>query len=58
LGWSAEVWTQAVRLLWRYVETQPGKGTYLTGEYATLQELYFAVGERRVILSPAPTEME
>jgi hypothetical protein len=58
LGWSAEVWTQAVRLLWRYVETQPGKGTYLTGEYATLQELYFAVGERRVILSPAPTEIE
>uniref|UniRef100_UPI002ADE2CB8 hypothetical protein n=1 Tax=Bellilinea sp. TaxID=2838785 RepID=UPI002ADE2CB8 len=25
LGWSAEVWTQAVRLLWRYVETQPGR---------------------------------
>ncbi len=58
LGWSADLWTQAVRLLWRYVETQPGKGTYLTGEYPTLQELYFAVGERRAILSPAPTEVE
>ncbi|MFZ6019125.1 MAG: hypothetical protein ACOYXO_05875 [Chloroflexota bacterium] len=58
LGWSAEVWTQAVRLLWRYVETQPGKGTYLTGEYASLQELYFAVGERRAVLSPAPIERD
>ncbi|MEW6179199.1 MAG: hypothetical protein AB1522_04650 [Chloroflexota bacterium] len=56
LGWSAEVWTQAVRLLSRYVETQPGKGTYLAGEYETLQELYFAVGERRAVLSPAPVE--
>ncbi len=56
LGWSAEAWTQAVRLLWRYVETQPGKGTYLVGEYETLQELYFAVGEKRAILSPAPSE--
>ncbi|MFZ6018636.1 MAG: hypothetical protein ACOYXO_03430 [Chloroflexota bacterium] len=56
LGWSAEVWTQAVRLLWRYVETQPGRGTYLSGEYATLQDLYFAVGERRAVLSPAPLE--
>ncbi|MEW6505834.1 MAG: hypothetical protein AB1457_17915, partial [Chloroflexota bacterium] len=56
LGWSAEVWTQAVRLLGRYIETQPGRGTYLTGEYASLQELYFAVGERRAVLSPAPVE--
>jgi hypothetical protein len=56
LGWSAEVWSQAVRSLSRYVETQPGKGTYLTGEYATLQELYYAVGERRAVLSPAPVE--
>ncbi len=56
LGWSAEMWTQAVRLLGRYVETQPGKGTYLVGEYPTLQELYFAVGERRALLSPAPSE--
>ncbi len=56
LGWSAEVWTQAVRLLSRYVETQPGKGTYLAGEYETLQALYFAVGEKRAILSPAPME--
>uniref|UniRef100_A0A7C4Q659 Uncharacterized protein n=1 Tax=Bellilinea caldifistulae TaxID=360411 RepID=A0A7C4Q659_9CHLR len=56
LGWSAEVWTQAVRLLSRYVETQPGKGTYLTGEYETLQALYYAVGERRAVLSPAPLE--
>ncbi len=56
LGWSAEVWTQAVRLLSRYIETQPGRGTYLTGEYASLQELYFAVGERRAVLSPAPLE--
>lgn len=56
LGWSAEVWSQAVRLLSRYVETQPGKGTYLAGEYETLQELYFAVGEKRAILSPAPME--
>lgn len=58
LNWSAEQWSQAVRLLWRYVETQPGRGTYLTGEYPTLQDLYFAVGERRAILSPAPTEVE
>lgn len=58
LGWSAEQWSQAVRLLWRYVETQPGKGTYLVGEYPTLQELYFAVGEKRAILSPAPQEIE
>ncbi len=56
LGWSAELWSQAVRLLSHYVETQPGKGTYLTGEYATLQELYYAVGERRAVLSPAPVE--
>ncbi len=56
MGWSAERWTQAVRLLSRYVETQPGKGTYLAGEYESLQELYYAVGERRAILSPAPTE--
>ncbi|GIV67134.1 MAG: hypothetical protein KatS3mg047_1527 [Bellilinea sp.] len=56
LGWSAEVWTQAVRLLSRYVETRPGKGTYLTGEYETLQALYYGVGERRAALSPAPLE--
>jgi len=56
LGWSAETWTTAIRLLWRYVETQPGKGTYLTGEYQTLQDLYFAVGEKRAILSPTPIE--
>ncbi len=56
LGWSAEMWSQAVRLLSRYVETQPGKGTYLAGEYETLQELYYAVGERRAILSPTPVE--
>jgi len=56
LGWSAESWTQAVRLLSRYLETQPGKGTYLSGEYGSLQELYFAVGERRASLSPAPVE--
>jgi hypothetical protein len=35
-----------------------GKGTYLVGEYTTLQEMYFAVGERRAILSPAPQEVE
>ena len=58
LSWSAELWTQAVRLLWRYVETQPGKGTYLLGEYPTLQDLYYAVGERRAILSPAPIKQE
>ena len=58
LSWSAETWTQAVRLLWRYVETQPGKGTYLLGEYPTLQDLYYAVGERRAILSPAPIKQE
>jgi hypothetical protein len=58
LGWSAEVWTQAVRLLWRYVETQPGRGTYLSGEYNTLQDLYFAVGERRAVLTPAPIQSD
>lgn len=56
LGWSAESWTQAVRVLGHYVETQPGKGTYLRGEYGNLQELYFAVGERRAKLSPAPMD--
>jgi len=56
LGWSAETWTQAIRLLGHHVETQPGKGTYLVGEYPTLQDLYFAVGERRIPLSPTLPE--
>jgi len=58
LGWSADMWSQAVRLLWRYVETQPGKGTFLVGEYRTLEALYQVAGSRHASLSPAPVEVE
>jgi len=58
LGWSAETWSRAVGLLWRYVKTQPGQGTFLVGEYPTVESLYNAVGSRQISLSPAPTEVE
>jgi hypothetical protein len=48
LGWSASAWAIAVAILRPYgVETLPGDegGTYLVGEYPTLQALYIAMGE-------------
>lgn len=60
LGWSADTWSKAVNLLRPYLESQSGRGggTYLVGEYPTLQELYLAVGERRAMLSPTLLEVE
>lgn len=59
MSWSAESWMRAVDLLRPFVETQSGRGggTYLTGQYSTLRDLYLAIGERRITLSPAPIEM-
>jgi hypothetical protein len=48
LGWAANAWAIAVAILRPYgVETLPGNegGTYLVGEYPTLQALYIAMGE-------------
>lgn len=48
LGWAANAWAVAVAILRPYgVETLPGDegGTYLVGEYPTLQALYIALGE-------------
>jgi len=48
LGWAANAWAIAVAILRPYgVETLPGDegGTYLVGEYPTLQALYIALGE-------------
>jgi hypothetical protein len=48
LGWAANAWAIAVAILRPYgVETLPGDegGTYLIGEYPTLQALYIALGE-------------
>ena len=48
LGWAANAWAIAVAILRPYgVETLPGDegGTYLVGEYPTLQALYIAMGE-------------
>ncbi len=58
LGWSAQTWTEAVRLLSPYLQTAVGRngGTYLVGRY-TLRDLYLAVGERKVKLNP-PTPNE
>ncbi|MBN1887560.1 MAG: hypothetical protein JW850_06205 [Thermoflexales bacterium] len=55
LGWPAGAWTIAVAILRLYgVEILPGTdgGTYLGGQYPTLQELYIAIGERRLSLYP------
>ena len=48
LGWAANAWAIAVAILRPYgVETLSGDedGTYLVGEYPTLQALYIAMGE-------------
>jgi hypothetical protein len=53
LGWPARVWAIAVAILRPYgVETLQGGegGTYLVGQYSTLQALYIAMGERRLNL--------
>ncbi len=55
LGWAANAWAVAVAILRPYgVETLPGSegGTYLVGQYPTLQALYIAMGERRSSLHP------
>ncbi len=56
-------WQRAITILGANVQTIPGVGTKLVGEWATLAELYSAVGERRARLnviehSPAPTVTE
>jgi len=55
LGWPTRAWTVAVAILRPYgVETLQGSegGTYLVGQYPTLQALYVAMGERRLNLYP------
>ena len=55
LGWPTRAWSVAVAILRPYgVETLHGSqgGTYLLGQYATLQALYIAIGERRLNLYP------
>jgi hypothetical protein len=51
LGWLAGAWTNAVANLRPYgVEILPGTdgGTYLMGQYPTLQALYLAIGESKL----------
>ena len=55
LGWPSRAWAVAVAILRPYgVETLQGNeaGTYLLGQYSTLQTLYIAIGERRLNLYP------
>jgi hypothetical protein len=55
LGWPAGAWTIAVAILRPYgVEILPGAdgGTYLVGQYPTLQAIYITIGERRLLLYP------
>ena len=59
LGWPAGAWTIAVAILRPYgVEILQGMdgGTYLVGQYPTLQALYIAIGERRLTLYPPSAE--
>ncbi len=59
LGWPTRAWAVAVAILRPYgVETLQGKeaGTYLLGQYSTLQALYIAIGERRLNLYPPVAE--
>jgi hypothetical protein len=59
LGWPAGAWTIAVAILRPYgVEILQGMdgGTYLVGQYPTLQALYIAIGERRLGLYPPSAE--
>lgn len=55
LGWLAGPWTIAVAILRPYgVEILPGEdgGTYLVGQFPTLQALYLAIGESRLLHFP------
>jgi len=55
LGWPTRAWAVAIAILRPYgVETLHGSqgGTYLLGQYSTLQALYIAIGERRLNLYP------
>ena len=59
MGWQVGTWTIAVAILRPYgVEILPGSdgGTYLVGQYPTLQGLYLAIGERRLTPDPPPAE--
>ena len=59
LGWPAGAWTIAVAILRPYgVEILQGidGGTFLVGQYPTLQALYIAIGERRLTLYPTLVE--
>lgn len=59
LGWPTRAWAIAVAILRPYgVETLQGSegGTYLVGQYPTLQALYIAMGERRLSLYPPAAE--
>jgi hypothetical protein len=59
LGWPSGAWTIAVAILRPYgVEILQGidGGTYLVGQYPTLQALYIAIGERRLGLYPPSAE--
>jgi hypothetical protein len=59
LGWPAGAWTIAVAILRPYgVENLQGidGGTFLVGQYPTLQALYIAIGERRLTLYPPSAE--
>ena len=59
LGWPAGAWTIAVAILRPYgVEILQGidGGTFVVGQYPTLQALYIAIGERRLTLYPPSAE--
>ena len=59
LGWPVGAWTIAVAILRPYgVEILQGidGGTFLVGQYPTLQALYIAIGERRLTLYPPSAE--
>jgi hypothetical protein len=61
LGWPARAWAIAVAILRPYgVETLQGSegGTYLVGEYPTLQALYIVIGERRMNLYPPTAALQ
>ena len=55
LGMATETWGKATNLLANAIEKRRGRngGTWLVGEYATLMELWLAVGERRSVPRPS-----
>jgi hypothetical protein len=60
LGWPAGAWTIAVAILRPYgVENLQGidGGTFLVGQYPTLQALYIAIGEKRLTLYPSSAKI-